>query len=85
LVSKDTEEMYYSTKRQQFLIDQGYAFKVITKLEGMENATNLVCSTKKEQRELLQGVLMASEVMWFGRIFALHIRDPHFFYVCRMS
>ncbi|KAI9144560.1 P-loop containing nucleoside triphosphate hydrolase protein [Paraphysoderma sedebokerense] len=28
LVSKDTEEMYYSTKRQQFLVDQGYAFKV---------------------------------------------------------
>jgi hypothetical protein len=24
LVSKDTQEMYYSTKRQQFLIDQGY-------------------------------------------------------------
>ena len=30
LVSKDTEEMYYSTKRQQFLIDQGYSFKVST-------------------------------------------------------
>lgn len=29
LVSKDTEEMYYSTKRQQFLVDQGYAFKVL--------------------------------------------------------
>jgi len=28
LVSKDTEEMYYSTKRQQYLIDQGYSFKV---------------------------------------------------------
>jgi DNA excision repair protein ERCC-3 len=28
LVSKDTEEMYYATKRQQFLVDQGYAFKV---------------------------------------------------------
>lgn len=28
LVSKDTVEMYYSTKRQQFLIDQGYSFKV---------------------------------------------------------
>ena len=28
LVSKDTQEMYYSTKRQQFLIDQGYSFKV---------------------------------------------------------
>jgi superfamily II DNA or RNA helicase len=29
LVSTDTQEMYYSTKRQQFLIDQGYSFKVI--------------------------------------------------------
>ncbi|KAG5029979.1 hypothetical protein JHK87_013493 [Glycine soja] len=27
LVSIDTQEMYYSTKRQQFLIDQGYSFK----------------------------------------------------------
>ena len=32
LVSRDTQEMFYSTKRQQFLIDQGYAFKVITNL-----------------------------------------------------
>lgn len=32
LVSKDTQEMYYSTKRQQFLIDQGYSFKVVTNL-----------------------------------------------------
>ena len=24
--------MYYSTKRQQFLIDQGYSFKIITNL-----------------------------------------------------
>ena len=23
------QEMYYSTKRQQFLIDQGYSFKVV--------------------------------------------------------
>lgn len=28
LVSRDTQEMWYSTKRQQFLIDQGYTFKV---------------------------------------------------------
>ena len=26
------QEMFYSTKRQQFLIDQGYSFKVITNL-----------------------------------------------------
>ena len=32
LVSTDTQEMYYSAKRQQFLIDQGYAFKIITNL-----------------------------------------------------
>nr|DAD47288.1 TPA_asm: hypothetical protein HUJ06_017225 [Nelumbo nucifera] len=30
LVSTDTQEMYYSTKRQQFLIDQGYSFKVLS-------------------------------------------------------
>ena len=28
LVSTDTEEIYFATKRQQFLIDQGYEFKV---------------------------------------------------------
>ncbi len=36
--------MYYSTKRQQFLIDQGYAFKVITQLDGMDNVKDLVCT-----------------------------------------
>ena len=30
LVSTDTQEMTYSAKRQQFLIDQGFSFKVIT-------------------------------------------------------
>ncbi|KAL6547858.1 General transcription and DNA repair factor IIH helicase subunit xpb1 [Orobanche hederae] len=30
LVSTDTQEMYYSTKRQQFLIDQCYSFKVLS-------------------------------------------------------
>lgn len=28
LVSQDTHEMFYSSKRQQFLIDQGYSFEV---------------------------------------------------------
>jgi hypothetical protein len=32
LVSRDTQEMYYSAKRQQFLVDQGYAFKVLPSL-----------------------------------------------------
>ena len=34
LVSNDTQEMFYSTKRQQFLIDQGYAFKVGSSTAG---------------------------------------------------
>ncbi|CAM0141899.1 unnamed protein product [Umbelopsis sp. WA50703] len=61
LVSKDTQEMYYSTKRQQFLIDQGYAFKVITNLEGMDSDPTLVFKTKNEQMDLLKSVLLTNE------------------------
>ncbi|KAI8350705.1 DNA helicase [Mortierella sp. GBAus27b] len=61
LVSKDTQEMYYSTKRQQFLIDQGYAFKVITNLDGMDQEQDLVYSTAEEQASLLHTVLLAQE------------------------
>jgi DNA excision repair protein ERCC-3 len=53
--------MFYSTKRQQFLIDQGYAFKVITHLDGMENQQDLVYATRDEQIELLSSVLLANE------------------------
>lgn len=61
LVSKDTSEMFYSTKRQQFLIDQGYAFRVITHLVGMEDMPGLVYKSQAEQIELLQSVLIANE------------------------
>ncbi|GBE88264.1 DNA helicase [Sparassis latifolia] len=61
LVSKDTQEMFYSTKRQQFLIDQGYAFKVITHLDGLENLPDLVYKSRDEQIELLSSVLLANE------------------------
>lgn len=61
LVSKDTQEMYYSTKRQAFLVDQGYAFKVITHLHGMESLPNLAYSSPRERRELLQEVLLKNE------------------------
>ena len=53
--------MFYSTKRQQFLIDQGYAFKVITHLDGLEEMPDLVYKTKKEQIELISSVLLANE------------------------
>ncbi|XP_042541134.1 general transcription and DNA repair factor IIH helicase subunit XPB [Dipodomys spectabilis] len=61
LVSQDTQEMAYSTKRQRFLVDQGYSFKVITKLAGMEDE-ELAFSTKEEQQQLLQKVLAASDL-----------------------
>ena len=58
LVSKDTQEMYYSTKRQAFLVDQGYAFKVITELKGLKESENLAYASEHDQRELLQNVLL---------------------------
>ena len=59
LVSRDTEEIYYSTKRQQFLIDQGYSFKVVSELpvEGED----LMYTTKKDQLQLLADVLALDE------------------------
>lgn len=59
--SNSTQEIYYSTKRQGFLIDQGYAFKVITSLDGLESLPGLVYPTREEQVELLQAVLLANE------------------------
>ncbi len=55
LVSQDTVEMYYSAKRQSFLINQGYSYKVITRLASDED--NLFFSTKDEQRQLLERTL----------------------------
>ncbi|KAI8962496.1 DNA repair helicase rad25 [Daldinia sp. FL1419] len=61
LVSRDTPEMYYSTKRQAFLVDQGYSFKVITSLTGMENMEGLVFKTPMERRELLASIVTDTE------------------------
>ncbi|XP_057286115.1 general transcription and DNA repair factor IIH helicase subunit XPB [Pezoporus wallicus] len=61
LVSQDTQEMAYSTKRQRFLVDQGYSFKVVTKFAGMEEE-QLSFSTKEEEEQLLQKVLQASDL-----------------------
>jgi DNA excision repair protein ERCC-3 len=63
LVSKDTSEMYYSSKRQAFLVDQGYAFKVITQLSGLNDMEGLAFSTPQERRDLLSDVLLQNESM----------------------
>lgn len=61
LVSKDTNEMYYSSKRQAFLVDQGYAFKVITNLNGIEKMATLDYTTQQERMTLLTDVLLQSD------------------------
>ncbi|KAH8865158.1 General transcription and DNA repair factor IIH helicase subunit XPB [Schistosoma japonicum] len=60
LVSQDTMEMQYALKRQRFLVNQGYSYKVITRLAGMENES-LKLSTKQEQAELLHRVLATTD------------------------
>ncbi|KAK3587846.1 hypothetical protein CHS0354_019716 [Potamilus streckersoni] len=60
LVSQDTMEMFYSIKRQRFLVNQGYSYKVITKLAGMDEE-NLAYRTKEEQAQLLQKVLATTD------------------------
>lgn len=64
LISRDTAEMYYSAKRQQFLIDQGYDFEVIDKLDARADDAllrNLSLESKAEQLELLRTVLCATD------------------------
>ncbi|KAL8303843.1 hypothetical protein RB594_002924 [Gaeumannomyces avenae] len=61
LVSKDTAEMNFASKRQAFLADQGYAFKVITQLKDLEKTPGLAFATAQERRELLLKVLNDKE------------------------
>ncbi|KAJ6341771.1 hypothetical protein OIU78_009844 [Salix suchowensis] len=61
LVSTDTQEMYYSTKRQQFLIDQGYSFKVITSLPPPDSGADLSYHRLEDQLGLLAKVLSAGD------------------------
>ena len=57
LVSSDTREMFFSTKRQQYLIDQGYTFQVIQDLADKANAQSVTLKTKKDEADLLHSVL----------------------------
>ncbi|ETO15472.1 excision repair cross-complementing rodent repair deficiency, complementation group 3, partial [Reticulomyxa filosa] len=56
LVSKDTEDMHYATKRQRFLVDQGYSFHVLTDLVS-QHTPGLHYSTPDSQRQLLLKIL----------------------------
>jgi DNA excision repair protein ERCC-3 len=62
LVSTDTQEVFFTSKRQQFLIDQGYSYKVIPSLlESVGGGGDLLLGTREDQIDLLAAVLHVSE------------------------
>merc|ERR1712045_232958 len=61
LVSQDTAEMSFSRKRQRFLVNQGYAYKVVTKLKGSENDKELHYENREQQVTLLHQVMAATD------------------------
>ena len=62
LVSQDTQEMWYADKRQQFLIDQGYAYKVMSLTEEILKQQDLMFYNKNDQKSLLEKLLQAKDV-----------------------
>lgn len=67
LVSTDTQEMFYSAKRQQYLIDQGYTFKIVTNLSELCDAeariNGFAYATPEDDKKLLQTLLMSDTEM----------------------
>jgi DNA excision repair protein ERCC-3 len=57
LISTDTREMYFSTKRQQYLIDQGYTFKIQQDLADQADRESCLLKTKSQELDLLNKVL----------------------------
>ncbi|KAF7456350.1 putative DNA repair helicase RAD25 [Cryptosporidium felis] len=54
LLSKDTEEMEYADKRQQFIIDQGYSYRVITMDSFPLDSESLHYSDAATQQKMLE-------------------------------
>jgi DNA excision repair protein ERCC-3 len=64
LVSRDTDEVAFSSKRKRFLIDQGYEFKMVPsvlELIPKEKQDTLFYSQRPEQLKLLELVKSASD------------------------
>lgn len=60
LVSRDTVEMHFARKRQRFLVNQGYSYKVVTSFDGMSKE-ELMYAKQEDQHALLQQVLTAND------------------------
>jgi DNA excision repair protein ERCC-3 len=63
LISEDTKEVRYATKRQSFLVDQGYSFQAITydNLVDEIEAENLMYGTLMDQLRLLSNCMASAE------------------------
>jgi DNA excision repair protein ERCC-3 len=56
LVSQDTSEMFHNSKRQQFLINQGYTYRVLNNVLKLleDNKESITCfKSKSEEKNLL--------------------------------
>lgn len=85
LISTDTKEMYFSTKRQQYLIDQGYTFKVIQNLAYTADKESVLLKSKAQELDLLGKVLNfeynaydAMETRELGRKSQGELEDPDY-------
>eukprot|EP01033_Poteriospumella_lacustris_P016024 gene16024-11469_t len=56
LVSTDTKEMYFSNKRQQYLIDQGYTFKVNQRIAARADVESVILNNLTNELNLLAKV-----------------------------
>ncbi len=64
LVSTDTQEVFFAAKRQRFLVDQGYSYKVVPSLLDAADpgaAAQLPLGSLQERLDLLAAALAASE------------------------
>jgi len=64
LVSRDTHEMYYANRRQQFLVEQGYNYKVISDpgvFLDPESEKELVFGGKESELLLLKQVIESTQ------------------------
>lgn len=63
LLSKDTEEMEYADKRQQFIIDQGYSYRVITMESFPLENESLHYSDVETQEKMLELIKQSDDTL----------------------
>lgn len=81
--------MFYSAKRQQYLIDQGYTFKIVTNLcekaavEAVKQ--DYVFSTPEDDRRILRTVLTAETDLEKVNGVQCTIVNIFFLYLCTFA